>query len=86
MANHLFSAEGQAPTPKEKLSRIESALAAGRTVYLCTYTRAIKITPKNAAKWLAAGRPIVKASDNHLYVAEGRSYVCADYCAIRVEA
>jgi hypothetical protein len=72
-------------TAREKLSAIESALAAGRTVYLCTYTRATKITPKNAARFAAAGRPIVKATDEHLYMVEGRHYVCADYCAIRFE-
>lgn len=76
-------------TPAEKLALIDSALDAGRTVYLCTYTRATKITPKTRAKFQAAGHPVLKVShDPHgssLWLASGRSYVCADYCAIRVE-
>lgn len=73
-------------TAEAKLALIEGALAQGSTVYLCTYTQAIKITPKNAAKWASANRPIVKVSGDSLWVARGRGYDCADYCAIRTQA
>ena len=74
-------------TATEKLDLITSALDLGKTVYLTTYTRATKITPKNAMRWNAAGRPIVKVSrdGSSLWLASGRSYVCADLCGIVVE-
>lgn len=72
-------------TATEKLARIEAALAAGSTVYVSTMTRATKITPKNAAKFVAAGMPILKVVGASLYMVEGRRYVCADYAAITIE-
>lgn len=71
-------------TAIEKLAMIESALAQGRTVYLSTATRATKLTAKVAAKWTAIGRPVVKVKGTSLYLANGKSYVCADYCAISI--
>lgn len=69
----------------EKLTLIEGALAKGQTVFLCTMTQAIKLTARNAAKFAAAGMPIVKVSGNSLYVASGRRYNCADYCGIEIQ-
>lgn len=64
---------------------IERAISEGRTVYLCTYTNATKITPKTYRRFQEAGHPVVKVSGSSLFLASGRRYVCADYCAIRVE-
>lgn len=72
-------------TATEKLEKITAALDAGSTVYLQTYTRTTKITAKNAAKFAAAGNPVVKVKGSSLYVIEGRRYVCADYCGIAIE-
>lgn len=73
-------------TATEKLTLIEARLAQGATVYLTTALKSIKLTPKNAARFTATGHPIVKVSGASLYVAEGRHYVCADYCGISTEA
>lgn len=74
-------------TATDKLAMITSAIAAGRTVYLTTATRATKITPKTFAAWTAAGRPVVKlnGAGSSLLLAEGRHYVCADYVGITIE-
>ena len=68
-----------------KLARIKGALARGATVYISTYTRSWKINAKTAAKFDAAGHPLFKVSNGSLMMASGRSYVCADFCAITVE-
>ena len=44
----------------DRYAAITEALAAGRNVYVLTARGAIKITPKLAAKWTAAGRPVIK--------------------------
>lgn len=69
----------------EMHATIQSALAAGKTVYICSATRATKVTPAIAAKWDAIGRPLFKLAPNGLYMGAGRGYVCIDYCAIRTE-
>lgn len=72
-------------TAVEKLVMIEAAIARGETVYLSTYTRVTKITPKVVARFWAAGRPVLKVLGDSLMLSEGRRYVCADYCAITTE-
>ena len=67
-----------------KLDYINGHLAAGRTVYLCTYTSAVKITAATVAKWAAANRPLLKVVGGSLLVGRGRSYDCHDFSAIRV--
>ena len=58
------------------LSKLNADLKAGRTVYISTYTKATRITPKTAAKWEASGIPMFKlASDGRLMMANGRGYV-----------
>lgn len=68
-----------------KLEMIENAWKAGKTVYVCTALRITKLTARNAAKFEAAGRPVVRVRGNSLQMVEGRRYVCADYCAIKIE-
>ncbi len=90
MSKSAFVGEmGSGCVASDKLAYIERAVAGGLTVYLCTYTRATKITPKVWGRFQAANRPLLKVShDPHgssLWLSQGRSYVCADYCAITVE-
>lgn len=68
-------------TAETKVAWIETQLAAGLTVYLATRTRITKITARNAKKFAAAGRPIVKAdaSGSALLMWEAGSYVDASY-------
>jgi hypothetical protein len=67
------------PTAADRLAEINAALAAGRTVFICTYTRATQITAKTAAKWAAAGTPLFKLIGESLYMASGRKFACIDY-------
>lgn len=69
----------------QKLEMIRKAWAVGKTVYFCTALRITKLTARNAAKFESTGRPVVRVRDGSLQMVEGRRYVCADYCAIRVE-
>lgn len=71
-------------TAAEKLTMIQTALAAGRPVYLGTATRTVKVTPKVAASYDATGTPFFKlnAAGTSLLAREGKRYVCADYCEI----
>ena len=67
------------------LQFIQDAWENGRTVYLQTSTRAMKFTPKNAAKFEKLGTPLVKlGSDGSLMAYEGSTqgkprYVDATY-------
>jgi hypothetical protein len=69
----------------ETLAWITDALASGQTVYVSTASRHTKITPKTAAQFAAAGRPLFKASDASLYMSVGRRYDCIDYCQITAQ-
>lgn len=69
----------------DKFRTIEAALSLGVTVNLSTYTRVIAVTPKTAAKFAAAKAPLFKVSGESLFVARGRSFDCADLCAITFE-
>ncbi len=57
-----------------ELDKIETWLSQGRTVYICNYLRAIKITPKNWWAWKQSGRPLLKVCDSGLLIARGRGY------------
>ena len=60
-------------TARRKAAWIASAIASGRTVYLCTQYRQIKVTrPEH-----------VKATKSGLYVVRGKGWDCADGCALR---
>ena len=72
----------QNQTAAETLGWITNALASGKTICVATSTRVTMVTPKIAAQFAAAGRPIFRASDKSLYMAVGRRYDCIDYCSI----
>jgi len=68
----------------DKLAWIQERLAEGRTVYVCTYTRATKITPKAAKRWADAGLALFKVDGRgSLLMARGKHYDCIDGCALR---
>jgi predicted nicotinamide N-methyase len=72
-------------TPAEILSWITDALASGKTIYVGTPLRVTKVTPKTAAQFAAAGRPIFRASEKSLYMSVGHRYDCIDYCQITAQ-
>lgn len=67
-----------------RLTAIGSAILTGSTVFVCTATRAWKITPKTAAKWAEAGEPLFRVKGESLYLRRGRSWDCIDFCSIRI--
>lgn len=69
-------------TADTKLLTIIAAITAGRTVFIGTRARLVKITPTTWQAWMDAGRPLVKVAGASLYMIERGQYVCADYCAI----
>lgn len=68
----------------ERLAKILEVLAAGRTVYIRTALKAIKVTGKNVKQFDAAGRPLFKTDGKSLYISAGKRYDCIDYCQITV--
>lgn len=71
-------------TAEKKLEAINNALEAGRTVYICNYNSAIKVTPKTAQRWAASGRPLFKISGDSLYIGAGKRYNCINWAELRV--
>jgi hypothetical protein len=69
----------------ETFAWITDALASGKTIYVATALRVTKVTPKTAAQFAAAGRPLFKADDKSLYMSVGRRYDCIDYCQITAQ-
>ncbi len=70
-------------TSKDKLSLINEAIKAGRTVYICNHMKQVKVTPKTYKKWADSGYYLFKDDGQSLYMARGKNYDCIDYCAIR---
>lgn len=71
-------------TAPERLQSWLDAIANGSTLYVATYTKCWKIDSKVVAKFAKAGSPILKAKGDSLYMASGKSYVCIDYCGVRI--
>lgn len=65
------------------LAWIERQLSEGATVYISTYTKATKITPKRYASW-PSDRPLFKVSGSDLLMARGRRYDCIISGSIRL--
>jgi hypothetical protein len=69
-------------TASEKFEAINKNLLAGKTVFIATYTKATKITPKTFKSWEASGHKLFKLAGNSLYMARGKKFDCIDYCSI----
>ncbi len=70
-----------------QVATILAAIAAGKTFYVCTYTRTTKIDAKTVAKFAAAGVPVLKAeagANGHVLMASGRKYVSIKYATLRL--
>ena len=66
------------------LKTITDAANAGKTVYICTYTRAWKVTKKIIDKWDRAGIPLFKLSGNCLSMGNGKRRDCICNCGIKI--
>lgn len=72
-------------TAAEKIAKMLEVIRSGRSIYIRTYTRAVKITKRDLARFEAGGHTLLKADDKSMYLASGKKFVCIDYCAITVE-
>ena len=61
-----------------KVAGIQTHLAAGRTVYICSMTHITKLTAKHAN--------MVKATKSGAWLQRGKRWDCIDYCGIRITA
>ena len=68
----------------DKLNKITEVLNAGRTVYIRTALRNIKVTAKNVRDFAAINRPLFKVSGDSLYISSGKRYDCIDFCRVEV--
>lgn len=72
------------PTAADKLAWINTAIAAGLTVYFRSYTHAYKVDRKTVARFAKAGVQLLKVSGGSLWMASGRSYLCMDLSGISI--
>lgn len=68
----------------DKLAKILEVLAAGRTVYISTALKHVKVTNKNVKQFDAIGRPLFKTDGKSLWISAGKRYDCIDFCRITV--
>ena len=74
-------------TAETQVANYLAAIAAGKTLYVMTYTRTTKIDAKTVAKFAAAGHPVLKAEagpEGHVLMASGRKYVSIKYATVRL--
>lgn len=67
---------------RKKIAWIKSHLEAGRTVYICTYTRATKIRPKLLKEFDAH----FKATKSGAYISRGKAWDCFDGSGLKAVA
>ena len=68
----------------KRLEMIQNAWANGRTVSFSTHTRTVRVTAKTAQRWEEYGQPFARVAGDTLQIIEGRRYVDAMGCAIRI--
>lgn len=72
-------------TAADKFTWINDSISNGKTVLIHAIYRTTKVTPKAAASFAAAGRPIFKLVNDSLYMSAGKSYVCVDFNGITIQ-
>lgn len=75
----------KASAAKDMIDFINDNLAAGRTIYVSTYTRSVKVTAKTAKAWADKGHNLFKLSGNSAFMARGKSWDCIDFCKITAQ-
>ena len=68
------------PTLKHILDSIKD----GKTAYIATRLKTVKVDKKTLNKWDNSGYPLFKEANRSLFIARGRNYDCIDYCKITV--
>lgn len=67
-----------------EIAALIEAIEAGKTLYVCTYTQATKVTAKTLRAWAATGRPFLKARGGDMLMARGKGYDCINFCGLRL--
>jgi hypothetical protein len=62
---------------RKRLSAIQEAFSAGKSVYVCTQTKATRYTAKHAEMF--------RATKSGLFVQRGKGWDCLDFTALRME-
>ena len=70
----------------DKLAKILEVLNAGKTIYIQTTLRTIKVTQKHVLKFAAINRPLFKADAKSLFISSGNRYDCIDFCKMTMSA
>lgn len=70
-------------SPADRLAEILRRIEAGQTLYVCTYTRATRVTKRTLVSWRKSGLELFRADARSLYMARGRAWDCIDGCALR---
>lgn len=73
-------------TGHKKLAKILETIRSGKSVYFYTMTRCTEVSPKTLARWEKKGLQLFKATEDHLYLASGKKFVCVDGCRITCDA
>jgi hypothetical protein len=73
------------PTATEKLDWMKDRLNEGKTVYISTYTKTIRVTPATYSRSISAEYPLFKIKKQSLYIARGKHYDCIDHTKIEAQ-
>lgn len=68
--------------PKEKINKIVDLINEGKTVYFSTALKSIEVNKKVIDKFNKAGYDLFKSDGKSMYIRQGKSFVCIDYCKI----
>jgi hypothetical protein len=71
-------------TAKEKLEKIITLINGGKTIFIHTHTKTIKIDKKISMKF-TTDHPVLRATEKSLYVSSGKKYDCIDFNTITMK-
>lgn len=69
---------------EQRIAKIIETIESGKTVYVYTSLRVVKVTPKTFKKFADSGRPLFKAAKDSMWMSFGNRYDCIDFCKFTV--
>lgn len=70
---------------KEILSELVSGIKGGKTLYIQSATKIMKVRKSDLEKWDKYGKPLMIASDSDIKIRGGSGYVSIKYCSFLLE-
>lgn len=67
-----------------RIPAIIEALESGKSVLISTHLRSTAITPKTLKTWRERGHELFRESKGSDYMANGKRFVCIDYCTVSI--